>query len=258
VTVSSEVSDARSAAPRRRTGMTRWLPVLAVLLLPVATPWTSARAGAPLAGDERARAIERLQARQREVKTLRATVVQRKRHPLLKGEAVTEGTLLFSRPNHVRWEVSTPERTIIVIDDQALVVYRPERREAERRDLRDDFGSRAVVDFLRAGMTLDVAEMEKRFRVDLYRDDGRLTLVLTPRSRWVGQAIAAVTMTHSEEEAVPRQIVVVGQKGDSTETSLANLVVNPPLAEDAFALRLGPEVRVVEARRAAQDNAGGR
>jgi outer membrane lipoprotein-sorting protein len=238
--------------------MTRWLLVLAVLLLPCATLWTSARAGAPLAGDERTRAIEQLQARQREVKTLRATVVQRKRHPLLKGEVVTEGTLLISRPDRVRWEVSTPERTIIVIDDRALVVYRPERREAERRDLRDDFGSRAVVEFLTAGMNLDVTEMGKRFRVDLYRDDGRLTLVLTPRSRWVGQAIASVNITHFEEEAVPRQIVVTGHKGDSTETSLAHVTVNPPLAEDAFALRLGPEVRVVEARRAAQDNAGGR
>jgi outer membrane lipoprotein-sorting protein len=235
------------------------LTVLAILLLSFATPWTSAaRDGAPLTGEGRARAIERLQARQREVTTLRATVVQKKRHPLLKDEVVTEGTLLFRRPNRIRWEVATPERTIIVIDDQALVIYRPERREAERRDLRDDFGSRAVVEFLTAGMNLDVAALEKRFQVDLYRDDGRLTLVLTPRSRWVAQAIASVTITHFEEEAVPRQIVVTGHKGDSTETSLAHVVVNPPLAGDAFTLRLGPEVRVVEVRRPPQEGASGR
>jgi outer membrane lipoprotein-sorting protein len=235
--------------------MARRLIVLAVLALSCGMPWTPATsAGTPLQDDERARAIERLQMRQREVRTLRATIMQRKRHPLLKGEAVTEGTLLFSRPNRIRWEVETPERTIVVIDDQALVVYRPQRNEAERRDLRDDFATRAVVDFLRAGMNLDVAEMEKRFQVDLYRGDGLLTLVLTPRSRWVGQAIASVTITHYDEEAVPRQIAVVGQKGDSTETSLAHVVLNPPLAEDAFTLHLGPEVRVVEARPAVREN----
>jgi outer membrane lipoprotein-sorting protein len=239
--------------------MARRITVLVVFLLSCGTLWvTAALAGTPLQGEERARAIDGLRARQREVGTLRATVVQRKRHPLLKGEVVTEGTLLFSRPNRLRWEVATPERTIIVIDDQALVIYHPERKEAERRDLRDDFGSRAVVDFLTAGMNLDVAELEKRFQVDLYRDDGRLSLVLTPRSRWVARAIASVTIAQDEADALPRQIVVVGQKGDRTETSLAHAVVNPPLAEDAFTLRLGPEVRVVEVRRLGQEGAGGR
>jgi chaperone LolA len=217
-----------------------------------------ASADTPLQGDERARAVEQLQARQREVQTLRAAVVQRKRHPLLKGEVVTQGTLSFSRPNLVRWEVATPERTIVVIDEQALVVYRPERKEAERRELRDDFATRTVVEFLTAGMSLDVAEMEKRFQVDLYRGDGRLTLVLKPRSRWVAQAIASVTIVHREGEAVPRQIAVVGQRGDSTETALADVVVNPPFAADVFALRLGPEVRVIEARQAPQDTPSGR
>jgi len=239
--------------------MARRITVLAALLLSCGTLWVTATlAGTPLQGEERARAIEGLRARQREVGTLRATVVQRKRHPLLKGEVVTEGTLLFSRPNRLRWEVATPERTTIVIDDQALVIYHPDRKEAERRDLRDDFGSRAVVDFLTAGMNLDVAELEKRFQVDLYRDDGRLSLVLTPRSRWVARAIASVTITQDEADALPRQIVVVGQKGDRTETSLAHAVVNPPLAEDAFTLRLGPEVRVVDVRGPGQEGAGGR
>jgi outer membrane lipoprotein-sorting protein len=239
--------------------MARRIIVLAVLLLACGTFWvTAALAGIPLQGEERARAIEGLRARQRDVGTLRATVVQRKQHPMLKGEVVTEGTLLFRRPNRLRWEVATPERTIIVIDDQALVIYHPERREVERRDLRDDFGSRAVVDFLTAGMNLDVAELEKRFQVDLYRDDGRLSLVLTPRSRWVARAIASVTITQDEADALPRQIVVVGQKGDRTETSLAHAVVNPPLAEDAFTLRLGPEVRVVEVRRPGQEGGSGR
>ena len=239
--------------------MARRVAVLAALLLWCSTLWVTATvAGTPLQGEERTRAIAQLQARQREVKTVRAAVVQRKRHPLLKGEVVTEGTLLFSRPNRLRWEVATPERTIIVIDEQALVIYHPERKEAERRDLREDFGSRAVVDFLTAGMNLDVAEMEKRFRVDVYRGDGRLSLVLTPQSRWVSRAIASVTIIQEDADPLPRQIVVVGQKGDRTETSLAHAVVNPPLAEDAFTLRLGPEVRVVEVRRPGQESAGGR
>jgi len=218
----------------------------------------AAPAGAPLLGDERARAIERLRARQREVQTFRAAVVQRKRHPLLKGEVVTEGTLLFRRPSRLRWEMATPERLIVAIDEPTLVIYRPDRKEAERRDLRDDFAARTAMEFLAAGMSFDVAEMEKRFQVDLYREDGRLSLVLTPRSRWVARAIASVTITQEDADGLPRQIVVVGQKGERTDTTLTHVVVNPPLAEDAFTLRLAPDVRVVEVRRSGPEAPGGR
>ena len=244
---------------RTRAVTARRIAVLAVVALSLGMVRASAApAGVPLQGDERARAIAELQARQREVNTFRAAVAQRKRHPLLKGEVVTEGTLMFRRPNRLRWEMAAPERLIVAIDGQMLVIYHPDRKEAERRDLRDDFGSRAAVDFMAAGMSFDVAEMEKRFQVAVYRDDGRLSLVLTPRSRWIARAIASVTITQVDADPLPRQIVVVGQKGDRTETTLLQAVVNPPLAEDAFVLRLGPEVRVVEVRRLGQENAGGR
>ena len=218
----------------------------------------AAPAGVPLTGDERARAIQRLQARQREVQSFRAAVVQRKRHPLLKGEVVTEGTLLFRRPNRLRWEMTTPERLIVAIDEQSLLIYRPDRKEAERRDLRDDFGARAAMEFLAAGMSFDVAEMEKRFQVDLYREDGRLSLALTPRSHWVARAIASVTITQEDADGLPRQIVVVGQKGERTDTTLTRVAVNPPLPEDAFTLRLEPDVRVIEAHRSGPEAPGGR
>ena len=102
-------------------------------------------------------------------------------------------------------------------------------------------------------MSFAVPEMEKRFQVDMYREDGRLSSCSTPRSRWVAQAVASVAITQGDADPLPRQIVIFGQKGDRTEITLAQAVVNPPVAEDAFTLRLGPEVRVVEVRRTGQE-----
>ncbi len=207
-------------------------------------------------GEERVRIVERLQERQRGIASLRAAVVQRKRHPLLKAEAVNRGTLLFQKPSRLRWEVAAPERAIILIDGHQFLAYRPDRNEAERRDLREDFGSRAAVDFLTAGMGLALADLEKRFHVDVYREQGRVRLVLTPRSRMVAQAIASIAITQHDVDPVPSQFVVTGQKGDWTETTLSNVVVNPRLPEDAFILRLGSEVRVTDARKDGNDRNG--
>jgi outer membrane lipoprotein-sorting protein len=154
--------------------------------------------------------------------------------------------------------MATPERLVVAIDEHTLVIYRPDRKEAERRDLRDDFGARAAIEFLAAGMSFDVVELEKRFQVDLYREEGRLLLVLTPRSRWVARAVASVTITQEDADGLPRQIAVVGQKGYRTDTTLTRVVVNPLLAEDAFTLRLAPDVRVIEDRRPGQEAPGGR
>ena len=240
--------------------LTRWSVLLAALLL---VYWQQGPAGAAPAenriqGEERARVLDQIRELQRSVVSVRATVVQRKRHPLLKGEALSEGTLLFQRPNRVRWEVRRPEHTIITIDGFTLVTYHPDTHEAERRNLRDEFGIRTALEFLTMGISGDVPDLEKRFQVDLFREDGRLLLVLTPRSRWVAQVVASVAIYQREEEALPQQIVVTGQKGDRSETTLTNVVLNPEVSADAFVLRLGPEVRVTDIRSPTGDSGSDR
>jgi len=209
----------------------------------------AASAPAPIAGKERIEVIERLQSQQRQIASLRATVVQRRRHPLLAAEAVSEGRLLFRKPNRLRWEVDKPDRAVMVIDGHSLMTYRPDKQEAERRDLGTDFGARAAVEFLTSGMSLAVPELEKRFQVDMHREDGLLVLVLTPRSRWAAKAVASVALYRQDRDAVPSRIVISGQGGDRTEVTLTDIVINPPVAEDAFALRLGPGVRVTDLSR---------
>jgi outer membrane lipoprotein carrier protein len=187
---------------------------------------------------------------QQGVTTVRARVVQRKRHPLLKEEAVRVGTLLLERPGRLRWEVRGPGPVTVVADGPTLLVYRPERREVERRDLREDLTGRATMGFLVAALRFDLPELEKRFEVAVHREGGSLRLHLVPRSRWLAQAIASIDIVQQDAEPVPRRFVMAGPKGDRTETVLDDLQVNPRLPEDAFTLRLGPEVKVVDVRRA--------
>lgn len=223
--------------------------LLGALLLLAASalgPAHGGAAGRPIEGEERARLVERLRERQREIVSLRASVLQRRRHPLLKAEAVSRGTLVFQRPHRLRWEVTSPESLIVVTDGTTLLVYHPAKGEAERRDLRADFGVQAALDFLASGISLSVGELERRFEVTVFREDESLTFSLRPRSKWVSQAVASITLSQREGDPVPRQIVIVGRKGDRTETTLTDVEVNPRFAADPFTLRLGPEVRVTD------------
>jgi len=202
--------------------------------------------GIPVTGTERAAWFEKTKERQKGIEGLQAAVVQRKRHPSLKGEQVSEGTLLYRKPGLLRWEVVRPYNVVVVMDGRTMTTYHPSRKEAERKFLTDSLATRAAAEFLNVGMMLSLPELERRFHVELLRGEGYFVLKLSPRGKVLSRAVSSISIYHAEEEGTPRRIVVQGTGGGWTETSFTRVVTNPALAPDAFDLRLGPDVNVIE------------
>ena len=202
--------------------------------------------GRTISGAERDRWFEEVRERQKGITGLSASVVQRKRDPLLKNEAVSRGKLSFRKPASLRWEVESPERRIVVMDGRTVTTYYPKRKEAERRDTQDDFASSAALGFFESGIYASLPELERRFQVDLFRSDDEVVLRLIPRSKMLSRVIASIRIHQDPAEGRPRRIVVEGARGDRTETTFSGVTLNPEFPPDTFSLRLGPEVRVTE------------
>ena len=202
--------------------------------------------GKTISGAERDRWFEEARERQKGVTGWSAAVVQRKRDPLLKNEGVSRGTLSFRRPASLRWEVESPERMVVVMDGRTVTTYYPARKEAERRDMQDDFPSRAALGLFESGISASLPELERRFQVDLFRSEKQVVLRLIPRSKMLSRVIASIRIHQDPVEGMPRRIVVEGARGDRTETIFSGVTLNPEFPPDTFSLRLGPEVRVTE------------
>ena len=221
--------------------------ILALLLSPRPTlAEETVPEGKMISGAERARWFEEVRERQKGITGLRAAVVQRKRDPLLKNEAVSRGMVSFRKPASIRWEVESPERSTVVMDGRTVTTYYPKRKEAERRDMQDDFASRAVLGLFESGISASLPELERRFHVDLFRSDNQVVLRLIPRSKMLSRAVASIRIDQDPVEGRPRRIVVEGARGDRTETTFSGVTLNPDFPPDTFVLRLGPEVRVTE------------
>jgi outer membrane lipoprotein-sorting protein len=221
--------------------------ILALLLAP--RPNLAEEAGPDgrtISGAERDRWFEAVSERQKGITGLSAAVVQRKRDPLLKNEAVSMGRLSFRKPASLRWEVESPERVVVVMDGRTVTTYYPARKEAERRDMRDDVASRAALGFIESGISASLPELERRFHVDLFRSDDAVVLRLIPRSKMLSRVVASIRIHQDPLEGRPRRIVVEGARGDRTETTFSGVTLNPDFPADSFALRLGPEVRITE------------
>jgi outer membrane lipoprotein-sorting protein len=202
--------------------------------------------GKTISGAERGRWFEEARERQKGISGLSAEVVQRKRDPLLKNEAVSRGKLSFRKPASLRWEVESPERMVVVMDGRTVTTYFPTRKKAERRDMQDDFASRAALGFFESGISASLPELERRFHVDLFRSDDEVVLRLIPRTKMLSRVIASIRIHQDPVEGRPRRIMVEGARGDRTETTFSGVILNPEFPPDTFALRLGPEVRVTE------------
>ena len=228
----------------------RWI-VSAALLALLLAPRTNLAVetvpdGKTISGAERDRWFEMVRERQKGVNGLSAEVVQRKRDPLLKNEAVSRGKLSFRKPASLRWEVESPERMVVVMDGRTVTTYYPKRREAERRDMQDDYASHAALGFFESGISASLPELERRFRVDLFRSDGEVVLRLIPRSKMLSRVIASIRIHQDPVEGRPKRIMVEGARGDRIETTLSGVILNPEFPPDTFTLRLGPQVRVTE------------
>jgi outer membrane lipoprotein carrier protein len=144
----------------------------------------------------------RLQARYESTRSMRASFRQRVESPTLATPLESHGTVLFERPNHMRWDYAKPDEQLIVGDGKTLWIYQPDLKQAIRAPLRDAFQAQTPLTFL-AGL----GQVERDFDATLEREDAehwvlRLvpkgdtqlgTLVLVVRKSDAGLAEARIT-----------------------------------------------------------------
>jgi chaperone LolA len=170
------------------------LAVLAVGL------WVGA-SGVALA-DARNEAVSRLQARYEATRSMKASFRQRVESPTLASPLESHGTVLFERPNRMRWDYAAPDEQLIVGDGKTLWIYQPDLKQAIRAPLRDAFQAQTPLTFL-AGL----GQVERDFDASLEREDAKAwvlklvpkgdaelgTLVLVVRKSDAGLAEARIT-----------------------------------------------------------------
>ena len=98
--------------------------------------------------------------------------------------------------------------------------------------------------FFSTAVSGDLAEMEERFSVSIYKNEDEVVFRLVPTSKIVGRYLAAVIIHYDEKTALPKGFEMLTPKGDKTITRLTNIKVNPDLGPAAFQLKMPLDVWV--------------
>jgi outer membrane lipoprotein-sorting protein len=181
---------------------------------------------------------------QGQIRTLSAEFVQTTRSPLLKDPIVAKGRFYLTKPDSVLWEYSAPEPMRFAVADGKYTGYFPERKKAEKRDIKR--WSEQLFRFFGVGQ--GSKELEEFYEITLgepaQATDTAYQLVLTPKKRRVRKRFDEVRLWVDTTTLLPVRIEYVGKDGNEREIRLVNTRFNPDLAAGLYDVAIPAGVTV--------------
>jgi outer membrane lipoprotein carrier protein len=218
------------------------LPILAVPLFHSSPKPLPDPSDTRLSGTQRLQALlDRVKASQKDIKTLEARFVQRRRSALLVAPEESSGVFSFAAPDRIRWEYLTPKPISVLIRNGEMTTWYRDLKRAET--LKVGRYSNQIFKFLGASGSMDslleyfdVTFVPPPKKGDPYRLD------LSPRYERVKKRLKSMSVWIDGERFFPTRVKYEEADGDTTDYEFRDFQWNAPLPADRFALQLPPDV----------------
>jgi chaperone LolA len=185
-------------------------------------------AAAPAHADALRDALDRLQRRYDDTRTLQADFRQVVESKTLAGTLQTKGKVAFEKPNRMRWDYDPPDQQTIVGDGTVLWIYQPDLKQVIKAPLTTAFQSSTPVSFL-AGL----GRIERDFDASLLRDESdRWVLKLVPKQGDDG--VGTLELGVRKKDASVAEARIVDAAGTSTRIMFSGEKRNGTVKPDAF------------------------
>ena len=185
-------------------------------------------AAAPARADALRDALDRLQHRYDDTKTLQADFRQEVESKTLAGTLKTKGKVAFEKPNRMRWDYDPPDPQVIVGDGTVLWIYQPDLKQVIKAPLTTAFQSTTPVSFL-AGL----GRLERDFDPSLLRDEAdRWVLKLVPKQG--DEGMGTLELGVRKKDASVAEARIVDAAGTSTRIMFSGEKRNGTVKPDMF------------------------
>jgi outer membrane lipoprotein-sorting protein len=233
-------SDYKPRQPLRQQGLRRGLVLLAALAL------SSARLAA---GAEPSALLDQWIAAQTNLHTWSADAVQTRLIKTLSQPLVSTGRVWVAVPDRFRWELGQPAQTIALRRPDQLVLIYPRLKRVEKYalDSKQPGPMRDALALLEASFPRSRADLETRFRVlSMTQTNSVVQLLLQPKSASARKFVSGLEVAFSVKGFSPVSTELRFSDGSSMRNDFSHAVVNGPLDEGLFDVKLEPGFTVVE------------
>lgn len=216
---------------------------LSALILLVLTSTLSLSADSRIKGTKIEEVLSQVDARQKNVESLKANFRQTKEVGLLAEPEVSTGVFLYQKPNRVLWKYLEPRPVTMVISDGVMTTFYPQLSKAEKMEVKS-FEDR-IFRYMGAG-TGAIRELGKYFDFRFVEDrrKNEFILELTPKTRTLEKRIKSITIWIDGETYLTSGFEYVEGDGDLTRFEFSDVEMNPKLAAKSFDLDIPANVKI--------------
>ena len=190
--------------------------VLAALML-VATATSNGADAAPAA----TWGIEQLMQRFAQVKSAKATFVERKHLRVLTGPLESSGTLVYTAPGYLEKHTLAPKPESLVLDKDTLTFEDKTRNRRRTLRLQEFPGLWAFVEGLRSTLAGDLQNLNRLYRVALEGSEADWRLTLEPRDPGNQRIVSQIRLAGAGVSV--RSIEITEAEGDRSVMTLTEL-----------------------------------
>jgi len=188
-------------------------------------------------------------ARQPNIQTWSADFIQTRTLKSLTQPLTATGHVWFAEPNHFRWELGRPPRTIALRATNELLVIYPLLKRVERFPLTGNQTGqwRDALALLEAGFPRSQADIESRFRILSQTVSNQICeLSLQPRSTSARQMMPLLKIAFDTNDFSLKATELQFADGSTMRNDFTNASLNPDVAPALFSPKIESDFKIVE------------
>lgn len=175
---------------------------------------------------------EQIRRESAQVQSVQARFIQKKQMKILSRPLLSEGRFFFQAPASVRWEYTTPVKSILLMHGGALKRYIYSgggfTEEAAGRLPAMEIVMQEISAWLHGQF-----DQSQYFTATLVNDPAPV-IILTPREKSFARLIKRIELTPSQQPGVLKSILIVEDEKTTTLFEFRDAQVNKPIPESVF------------------------
>lgn len=193
--------------------------------------------------------LDRWISAQTNLHTWTADCTQTRSLKVLSQPLVSDGKVWVMVPDRFRWELGQPAQTVALRQPDQLLILYPRLKRVEKYPLRGVQPGpwKDALALLEASFPRSRADLESHFRVlSVTETNSMMQVTLQPKSASARKFMAEIQVNVSTNGFSPLATELRFSDGSSMRNDFTNVVINAPVGQDLFDVKLDPSFSVVE------------
>lgn len=168
-----------------------------------------------------------------QTETLQGSFVQEKTLQMFDQLLVSQGALVFRKPDQLRWELLTPVASGFVLRGSDGVRWNSVSQQVQRFSVATDPVMGLVAQQLLAWARVDLEWLGRRYRMEVLQREP-IVLRLIPLDPAEADFVEQLQVAFAPVQGYVREVLVVERQGDSTRLIFNEIELNNRVTEEAF------------------------